>query len=501
MDSDTGAGGTPSAASESPEPAADISEPVTAEPASESPEAAASESAEPAAQPPEAAASESAEPAVQLLRTPRDGTPRPLTTEAELAEAAAGLAAGHGPVAIDAERASGYRYSQRAYLVQLRRAGYGTVLIDPIPLPDLSSIDRALGDAEWILHAASQDLTCLAELGMRPRRLFDTELAGRLLGSERVALGTMVEQYLGISLEKGHSAADWSTRPLPSDWLNYAALDVELLIELREVLVTELKRTGKLEWAEQEFAAVLNAGPAVPRSDPWRRTSGIHNLRSRRQLAMVRALWQARDRLAAERDVAPGRTLPDAAILAAVKANPKSVSDLGNVTIFNGPRQRRLANYWFSALNEGRETPDDQLPSLAQTTADPDAMPSPARWREKDPAAARRLVACKQVVNEIAAQHQLLSQNLLAGDVIRRLAWRSVSPATEDNVRARLAELGARPWQVDLLASRLLSALVAPPPALADPALADPALSDPGLSDPALSDPGLSDPPAEDPPG
>ena len=364
-------------------------------------------------------------------------------------------------MAVDAERASGYRYSQRAYLVQLRRAGYGTVLIDPIALPDLTSIDQALAGAEWILHAASQDLACLAELGMRPRRLFDTELAGRLLGSERVALGTMVEQYLGISLEKGHSAADWSTRPLPADWLNYAALDVELLIELREVLVGELDRTGKLAWAEQEFAAIVDADPPAPRSDPWRRTSGIHNLRNRRQLAMVRALWQARDRLAAERDVAPGRTLPDAAILAAVKANPKSQADLGTLAVFNGPRQRRLAGYWYQALVEGRDVPEAQLPPLSQLSADPDAMPSPARWRDRDPAAAARLAAGKQVVTEVAAKHQLLSQNLLAGDALRRLAWRPVTPLTAEAVRARLVELGARPWQIDLLADRLTAALAA----------------------------------------
>ncbi len=403
-------------------------------------------------------------PVSQLLRIPRDGTPRPLTTTAELAAAAAGLAAGHGPVAIDAERASGYRYSQRAYLVQLRRAGYGTVLIDPIPLPDLSSIDAALADAEWILHAASQDLPCLAELGMRPRRLFDTELVGRLLGSERVALGTMVVQYLGISLEKGHSAADWSTRPLPADWLDYAALDVELLIELREVLLAELERTGKREWAEQECAAILNAEPPAPRSEPWRRTSGLHSLRSRRQLAMVRSLWQARDRLAAERDVAPGRTLPDAAIVAAVKANPKAPADLNAVGIFNGPRQRKLTGYWFAALTEGRELAEDRLPPLSQLSADPDGMPAPARWREKDPAAAVRLAACKDVVTKAATEHQVLSQNLLAGDVLRRLAWRSVSPLTEPNVRLRLAELGARQWQVDLLAAPLVAALQAPAP-------------------------------------
>jgi len=403
--------------------------------------------------------------ASNLLRAPRDGTPQPVTTPDELAAAAAGLAAGHGPVAIDAERASGYRYSQRAYLVQLRRAGFGTVLIDPIPLPDLSSIDAALVDAEWILHAASQDLPCLAEVGMRPRRLFDTELVGRLLGSERVALSTMLEQYLGISLEKGHSAADWSTRPLPQDWLNYAALDVELLIELREVLLVELERTGKLDWAEQECAAILNAGPPTPRSDPWRRTSGIHGLRSRRQLAMVRSLWQARDRLAAERDVAPGRTLPDAAIVAAVKANPKKAADLTAVGVFNGPRQRRITGYWFQALSAGRDAAEDELPPLSQLTSDADAMPATSRWRDKDPAAALRLAACKEVVTETAAEHQVLNQNLLAGDVIRRLAWRSVTPLTEQNVRQRLTELGARPWQIDLLAGRLTAALNPPEPA------------------------------------
>jgi ribonuclease D len=403
------------------------------------------------------------EPQSERLHAPRDGTPEPLTSTDELAAAAAGLAAGYGPVAVDAERASGYRYSQRAYLVQLRRAGFGTVLIDPIDLPDLSSIDKALADAEWILHAASQDLPCLAEVGMRPRRLFDSELVGRLLGSERVALGTMLEQYLGISLEKGHSAADWSTRPLPHDWLVYAALDVELLIELREVLLAELDRTGKRTWAEQECQAVLDAPPPAPRVDPWRRTSGIHGLRSRRQLAMVRALWQARDQLAARRDAAPGRVLPDSAIIAAVKANPKQVSDLLALPTFNGPRQRRHANLWFSALAAGRAEPDPELPPLSLLSSDPDAMPAPARWQDKDPAAAVRLAACKRVVTAAAEQHQVVSQNLLAGEVIRRLAWRSVSPLTEGAVRTRLAELGARPWQVDLLAPDLTAALAVTP--------------------------------------
>ncbi len=393
-----------------------------------------------------------------LLRSPRDGTPQPLTTEAELRAAAAGLAAGHGPTAVDAERASGYRYSQRAYLVQVRRAGYGTVLIDPIALPDLSSIDAALADSEWILHAASQDLACLAEVGMRPRALFDSELVGRLLGSERVALGTMVEKYLGVTLEKGHSAADWSTRPLPESWLDYAALDVELLIELREVLLGELSRAGKLDWAAQECEAILHAPPPEPRAEPWRRISGIHAIRNRRQLAVARSLWQARDQLAAERDVAPGRTLPDSAIVAAVKAAPRSASELAALPVFNGPRQRRQASYWFRAIESARALSEAELPLLA-AVADPLAMPAPARWRDRDPAAALRLAAVKDAVAEAATRLEVVSQNLLAGDTLRRLAWQELPEPTTEVVTARLTELGARPWQVSVLADALSVAL------------------------------------------
>ena len=192
-----------------------------------------------------------------------------MTTAAAFAEAVARLGAGTGPVAVDAERASGYRYGHRAFLVQLRRQGAGTVLIDPVTCPDLSALDAELSGCEVVLHAASQDLPCLSELGYRPRLLFDTELAGRLLGYPRVGLGVLVETVLGLSLEKGHAAADWSTRPLPAEWLRYAALDVEVLIELREALGQVLADQGKLDWAREEFAALASAGPAKPRVDPW----------------------------------------------------------------------------------------------------------------------------------------------------------------------------------------------------------------------------------------
>ncbi|HLN67524.1 MAG TPA: HRDC domain-containing protein, partial [Streptosporangiaceae bacterium] len=275
------------------------------------------------------------------LLQPRDGLPPVVETDAALAEVIVRLAEGHGPVAVDAERASGYRYGQRAYLVQLRRAGAGTVLIDPIACPVLSGVDAALQDAEAILHAASQDLPCLAEVGLRPRQLFDTELAGRLLGHPRVALGTLVEEVLGFHLEKGHSAADWSVRPLREEMLRYAALDVEVLIELRDALAAELEDQGKTEWARQEFAAVLTAKPAAARPDPWRRTSGIHRVQSRRGLAVVQELWAVRDRIAQAADLSPRRVLPDSAIIEAARSFPTNYQQLSRISGFAGRQARR----------------------------------------------------------------------------------------------------------------------------------------------------------------
>ena len=394
---------------------------------------------------------------VPVLREPRDGVPEPLTDPDRLAALTASLAAARGPIAVDAERASGYRYSQRAYLVQLRRAGTGTALIDPIALPDLREVNAALGDAEWILHAAGQDLPCLADLGMRPMRLFDTELAGRLLGDERVALGTMVERHLGVALAKEHSAADWSTRPLPYDWLVYAALDVELLIALRDKLAEELSLAGKTEWAAQEFEALRVAGPSAPRADPWRRTSGIHRLRTRRQLAAVRELWTARDTYAAQRDVAPGRILPDSAIVDAARTDPKRAQDLAALPVFGGPRQRRQVDRWFGALEAARELPDEELPPL--TGGAGDGMPATSRWRDRDPDAAARLAAARAAIGELAEHHRVLAQNLLASDIVRRLCWEPPAEISEDALRTRLAALGARAWQVDLTAGPLATAL------------------------------------------
>ncbi len=399
------------------------------------------------------------------LLEPRDGVPEPLIAAAEVAAYAERLVAGTGPIAVDAERASGYRYGQRAYLVQIRREGAGTALIDPIAVPDLSAIQRAIADDEWVLHAASQDLACLGELGMTPTLLFDTELGARLAGFARVGLGALVEELLGLQLEKGHSAADWSTRPLPREWLVYAALDVEVLIELRDKVRERLVETGKLAWAQEEFAALLASAPPAPRIDPWRRTSGMHSLRSPRQLAALRSLWIAREEVAQGRDIAPGRILHDKAMVAGVLADPDSADAMVSLPVFRGRANRKLMRTWYGALQQARSLPESELPPLTLTSNGP---PPPNRWAEREPAAAARLVAARGVIAELVETHAVPAENLLGPDLVRRLAWDPPDPLSDDSVADRLRTGGAREWQIALTAARLATAMAtpaAPPPA------------------------------------
>lgn len=391
----------------------------------------------------------------ELLTAPREGLTELIDTQKALEIACEKIAQGTGPVALDAERASGFRYSQRAYLVQIRRHGSGTFLIDPTAFENLNQLQHAIGGADWILHAASQDLVCLAEVGLVPvARLFDTELAGRLLGLPRVGLSTMLETQLGYSLAKEHSAADWSTRPLPDSWLIYAALDVELLIELWEVISSQLEVLGRLEWAEQEFEHVRRTTAPIVRHEPWRRTSGIHKVRKPRHLAIVKELWIARDEIARRRDTAAGRILPDR-VIAAIAEMPLSSPD--HYLAQGGFKARgagRFIPQWRKALERALTMQESELPGPALRT---DGPPQVRSWSQKFPESFAVLEQVRSEISQLAEELSMPAENLITPDTLRRLLWEPAE--TKELLLEDMRKRHVREWQIEIIAPLLTKAL------------------------------------------
>ena len=401
------------------------------------------------------------------LLSPAGGVPALIDTHIAFEEALAQLAQGAGPFAVDAERASGFRYSARAYLIQIKRDGGGLHLIDPIAFgpghPLMASLNDLLNTDEVILHASTQDLPCLRELGINPKRLFDTELGGRIAGLPRVGLGPLLESLMGISLAKEHSAADWSVRPLPQEWLTYAALDVELLVQLRNKVESLLIDAKKDAWAKEEFASILLAPPAPPRVDPWRRTSGMHKIKRRDQLAIIRELWLARDEIAKNQDIAGGKLLNDSAIVEIALNPPTNKKEFEKVLRPLGLRARWLENIkiWLDAVARAVALPESQWPAM-RTNAD--TLPPIKLWRDKFPQKFAPLSHARAGIEKIAEENSIPVENLMTPEIVRRICWSPPAGATDQSspqlVREYLLALGARSWQVDLVGQVITDALL-----------------------------------------
>ncbi len=402
------------------------------------------------------------------LLTPSAGTPDVIDTESAFEKALEELAKGSGPFAVDAERASGFRYSARAYLIQIKRTGGGLHLIDPIPFGPghklFAQLNNLLNKDEVILHASTQDLPCLRELGIHPAKLFDTELGGRVAGLPRVGLGPLLESQMGVSLAKEHSAADWSVRPLPIAWLTYAALDVELLVELRDKMYELLKSSGKLEWAMQEFDSILAAPPSPPRVDPWRRTSGMHKIKRRDHLATIKELWITRDSIAQSEDIAAGKLLNDYAIVELAMSMPKNKKEFEKSLRPLGLRARWLENIdtWLKVILDSANIPEDQWPPLRSHSDN--SMPPVKLWRDRFPDKYAPLTHARAAIELRAQELSIPLENLITPDYIRRLCWEPPIGATETlnegAVREKLASLGARQWQIDIIAPLIALALL-----------------------------------------
>jgi len=404
---------------------------------------------------------------VTPLITPRHGVPEVISNESDFEKLIAQLLNGSGPLAIDAERASGYRYSQRAYLIQIYRENGGLHLIDPIPLKDSKlweKFNKEFSAYEWVIHASTQDLPCLIDVGLKPELLFDTELGARIAGCDRVGLGPLAESLLELQLAKEHSAVDWSIRPLRPEWITYAALDVDILLDIRNSVEKLLMEQNKLKWAKQDFASILKnyqnyvfSDAAKP--DRWRRTSGMHKVRDRLTMAIVRDLWFSRDELGREIDLAPGRVLGDEAIIEIATKRPDNLEAVAKVI---GRRTRLEAppfNRWLNVLNLALKTPLDQQPELRVPSQ---SLPPIKIWKDRNPLGYARLTHARAALIELSTQIQIPTENLVTPELVRKICWQdppASSSEYEDFVIEQLNKTGARPWQIELVTPPISAAL------------------------------------------
>ena len=389
----------------------------------------------------------------QLIAYPRDGIPEVISTIDALKEAAEKLGCSAMPLAVDVERAQGFRYGSSPYLLQLRREDVGSFLIDTAELSDLTILQPFI-DAPWILHDASQDLPNLRELGLRIPELFDTQIASRLVGLTHFGLSAVCEQLLGLALLKDHQAANWSVRPLPKDWLRYAVLDVELLTALKDALELRLEALGRLSWAQQEFSHIAEAAPPKPKKDRWRSIPGIGKLTSKRALAIARELWFERDAIAQEIDLAPGRLVRNSGIIHAAQRPPRTRHNLLSIAEFRSPQTRRYADRFLAAVGRALVLPENQLPPRHRKEDD-EHTPSVRHWQRLRAEAHDLLLQVRATVAQQSEYLEISPEIVLEPRIQRALAWDYSQDEPIGPVDEYLAAHGARPWQVAIVAPDL----------------------------------------------
>jgi ribonuclease D len=274
----------------------------------------------------------------------------------------------------------------------------------------------------------------------------------------------LAESLLELQLAKEHSAVDWSIRPLRPAWITYAALDVDILLDIRNAVEQLLTEQNKLKWAKQDFASILKGYQNyvftdAAKPDRWRRTSGMHKVRDRLTMAIVRDLWLSRDELAREIDLAPGRVLGDDAIIELATKRPDNLEAVAKLI---GRRTRLEAppfNRWLSVLTLALKTPLDSQPELRVASQ---SLPPIKIWKDRNPLGYARLTHARAALIELSTQIQIPTENLVTPELVRKICWQQ-PPATnseyEDFVIGQLASMGARPWQIELVTPGIAASL------------------------------------------
>ncbi len=372
--------------------------------------------------------------------------PRWIKTPEEIAALAAALE-GAATVAIDTEADSLHHYPGKLCLVQVASDRGQAHLIDPLALPSLLALGPLCADPATVkvLHAAENDLAYLKRLyGFSFVSLFDTALAARLLGVAALSLDGLLAQFLELTPVKSRQKDDWSRRPLSAEQEAYALNDVLHLGDLRARLIDELVAKGRLEWVEEECAAL--AASSLPERvidpDAYLKLKGAKDL-DQRGWGVLRELYQMREAMALRLDRPPFMIVGNESLVALAAKRPRTMEDVLAVPGCSQSVVRRAGAAILDAVARGESLAADELPVR---------RPAP---RPVFSAAVRRRAEALRVWRAKAAQDIALDPGVLFPQrVIDRLA------ADPPRDLAGLEQVeGVRRWRTKLFGGDLLNVL------------------------------------------
>ncbi len=345
-------------------------------------------------------------------------------------------------VAIDTESNSLYAYREQVCLFQMTTR-QGDFIIDPFGIDDMNPLGAILADTriEKIFHAAEYDLMGIKrDYGFAINNVFDTMLAARICGYQHVGLSSMLQQYIGVELDKRHQRDNWGKRPLPDDSLRYAQMDTHFLPMLRNDLYDELARQNRLGEARDAFAELAFIEPAVHSFDPdgyWR--IGRPKQLNRRQMAVLRELYLLREQLAAKRNYPPFKIMNNELLVEIARRSPQRRPELAKIRGLSATILRRYGDGLLEAIARGRNA----------------KLPRPPRQSNNvEPVIMERYTALREWRKQRATERGVDSDVIVSKNVLWVLA-----EAAPQSLDAMQGIPGLGPWRLSHYGSELLEVL------------------------------------------
>lgn len=269
----------------------------------------------------------------------------------------------HPRIGVDTEFMRERTFFAQLALVQIATAEQ-IFCVDPLSGADMAEFWARLRERTWVLHSARQDIEVVYQSsGRMPESIFDTQVAAALLGYQpQMGYGNLVTELFGVQLDKSHTRADWTRRPLSDAILAYAAEDVEYLLPAHETLAERLQQKGRLAWAEADSALLLD--PALYEVNPEaavERLKGARNLHGPRRAAAARlAAWRESEALRLDR---PRQwILRDTVLIDIASRQPQNLDALAKIDDLPPKLVRRAGRDILEALERAAGDANDYVP-------------------------------------------------------------------------------------------------------------------------------------------